>query len=151
MREFSVEGQKVTVVGAARSGVAAALLLTGRGARVILTDAHPTLSRAEEEGQLRKAGVALELGEHRPDTFNSADLLVLSPGVSLLQPQVADARSAGVPVMGEIELASRWLSGRIVAITGTKGKSTTTTLTGQMFTAGGRKAIVGGNIGTPLR
>ena len=150
MQEFSVEGQKVTVVGAARSGVAAALLLTGRGARVTLTDAHPALDRAEDEAQLRRAGVALELGEHRPDTFNGADLLVLSPGVSLLQPQVAAARRAGVPVIGEIELASRWLSGRIVAITGTKGKSTTTTLTGRMFTAGGRKAMVGGNIGTPL-
>jgi UDP-N-acetylmuramoylalanine--D-glutamate ligase len=150
MATFSVEGQEVTVVGAARSGVAAALLLMGRGARVTLTDARPALDRVEDEAQLRKAGVTLELGEHRPETFTGADLIVLSPGVSLLQPQVADARRAGVPVMGEIELASRWLVGRIVAITGTKGKSTTTTLTGRMFTAGGRKAIVGGNIGTPL-
>ena len=85
----------MTVVGAARSGVAAALLLAGRGARVTLTDAHPTLTRAEDEAPLRRAGVALELGEHRPDTFNSADLLVLSPGVSLLQPQVTRARKAG--------------------------------------------------------
>jgi UDP-N-acetylmuramoylalanine--D-glutamate ligase len=148
--EFSVDGQKVTVVGAARSGVAAALLLMGRGARVTLTDAQPTLNRAEDEAQLRNAGVALELGEHRPATFRGADLIVLSPGVSPRQPQVAEARSVGVPVMGEIELASRWLSGRIVAITGTKGKSTTTTLTGRMFTASGRKAVIGGNIGTPL-
>jgi UDP-N-acetylmuramoylalanine--D-glutamate ligase len=117
---------------------------------VTLTDARPALDRADDETQLRNAGVRLELGEHRPETFNGADLLVLSPGVSLLQPQVADARRAGVPVMGEIELASRWLSGRIVAITGTKGKSTTTTLAGKMFAAGGRKAMVGGNIGTPL-
>ena len=77
-------------------------------------------------------------------------MLVLSPGVPLDQPSVAAAREAGVQVIGEIELASRWLSGRIVAITGTKGKSTTTTLTGRMFTAGGLNAIVGGNIGTPL-
>ena len=88
--------------------------------------------------------MALELGEHRTETFNGADFLVLSPGVSLHQPQVAAARRAGVPAMGEIELASRWLHGRIVAITGTKGKSTTTTLTGKMFTAGGRKAMVMG-------
>ncbi len=75
---------------------------------------------------------------------------MLSPGVPLDQPAILAARKAGVPIIGEIELASRWLSGRIVAITGTKGKSTTTTLTGRMFDAGGLKAIVGGNIGTPL-
>ena len=95
-------------------------------------------------------GVELELGAHRRETFSSADLLVLSPGVPLDQPAIVAAREAGVRVIGEIELASRWRSGRIVAITGTKGKSTTTTLTGRMFTAGGLKAVVGGNIGTPL-
>src|SRR3954468_16239103 len=84
---FSVDGQKVTVVGAARSGVAAALLLAGRGARVTLTDARPALDRADTEAQLRQAGITLELGEHRPDAFTGADLLVLSPGVSPLQPQ----------------------------------------------------------------
>jgi UDP-N-acetylmuramoylalanine--D-glutamate ligase len=94
--------------------------------------------------------VAIELGPHHSDTFTAADLLVLSPGVPLDQPQVVAARNAGVPIMGEIELASRWLTGRIVAITGTKGKSTTTTLTGLMFTEGGLRAMVGGNIGTPL-
>ncbi len=146
---FSVRGQHVTVVGAARSGVAAAMLLADRGARVTLSDTRPALEPAIAD-MLRQAGVSLELGEHRAQTFTAADLLVLSPGVPLEQPAVAAAREAGVPVMGEIELASRWLTGRIVAITGTKGKSTTTTLTGRMFDAGGLKAIVGGNIGTPL-
>ena len=95
-------------------------------------------------------GVALDLGLHRDDTFAAADLIVLSPGVPPEQPQVAAARKAGVPVVGEVELASRWLSGKIVAITGTKGKSTTTTLTGRIFQAGGLRALLGGNIGTPL-
>ena len=146
---FSVLGQNVTVVGAARSGIAAAMLLAERGARVTLTDSRPAL---EEDAAvtLRRAGVALEVGEHRRETFESADLIVLSPGVPLEQPPIAAAREAGVPIIGEIELASRWLTGRIVAITGTKGKSTTTTLTGRMFDEGGLKAIVGGNIGTPL-
>ncbi len=139
----------MTVVGAARSGVAAAMLLADRGARVTLSDTRPALEPAIAD-MLRQAGVSLELGEHRAQTFAAADLLVLSPGVPLEQPAVAAAREAGVPIMGEIELASRWLTGRIVAITGTKGKSTTTTLTGRMFDAGGLKAIVGGNIGTPL-
>jgi len=149
-RDFSVEGQKVTVVGGARSGIAASLLLAERGATVILTDLRPALDRQEDEQRLRRAGVALELGEHRDSAFAGADLIVLSPGVSLRQPQIEAARKAGVPVIGELELASRWLTGRIVAITGTKGKSTTTTLAGRMFAAGGLKAIVGGNIGTPL-
>ena len=146
---FSVRGQQVTVVGAARSGIAAALLLARRGADVTLTDASADID-SHAASQLRNAGVELELSGHRRETFTLADLLVLSPGVPPDQPPIADARAAGVRVIGEIELASRWLSGRIVAITGTKGKSTTTTLTGRMFTAGGLKAIVGGNIGTPL-
>jgi UDP-N-acetylmuramoylalanine--D-glutamate ligase len=146
---FSVRGQHVTVVGAARSGVAAALLLAQRDARVTLTEGGPEIDRTASD-QLRAAGVALELGGHRRDTFTSADLLVLSPGVPLDHPEIVAARKAGVQVMGEIELASRWLTGRIVAITGTKGKSTTTTLTGRMLTAGGLQTLVGGNIGTPL-
>ncbi len=146
---FSVRGRNVTVVGAARSGVAAAMLLADRGARVTLTDIRPGLEPAIAK-RLHDAGVGLEMGAHRAYTFTSADLLVLSPGVPPDQPAIAAARDAGVPIMGEIELASRWLTGRIVAITGTKGKSTTTTLAGRMFDAGGLKAIVGGNIGTPL-
>jgi UDP-N-acetylmuramoylalanine--D-glutamate ligase len=146
---FSVQGHNVTVAGAARSGIAAALLLAERGARVTLTDARSELEPSESN-QLRDARVALELSAQRLETFTSADLLVVSPGIPLDQPQIAAAREAGVPIMGEIELASRWLTGRIVAITGTKGKSTTTTLTGRMFTAGGLTAVVGGNIGTPL-
>jgi UDP-N-acetylmuramoylalanine--D-glutamate ligase len=144
---FSVSGQRVVVVGAARSGVAAAHLLVARGASVVLTDTRETIEPADE---LRRAGVVLELGGHRAETLNSADLIVLSPGVSPRQADVAAARAAGVPVIGELELAARWLAGRIVAITGTKGKSTTTTLIGRMLTEGGLKAAVGGNIGVPL-
>jgi UDP-N-acetylmuramoylalanine--D-glutamate ligase len=144
---FSVSGQRVVVVGAARSGVAAAHLLVSRGASVVLTDTRETIDPADE---LRRAGVVLELGGHRLDTLTSADLIVLSPGVSPRQADVAAARAAGVPVIGEVELASRWLAGRIVAVTGTKGKSTTTTLIGRMLEAGGLKASVGGNIGVPL-
>ncbi|HWJ57775.1 MAG TPA: UDP-N-acetylmuramoyl-L-alanine--D-glutamate ligase, partial [Vicinamibacterales bacterium] len=144
---FSVSGQRVVVVGAARSGVAAAHLLVTRGASVVLTDTRETIDPADE---LRRAGVVLELGGHRPETLASADLIVLSPGVSPRQADVAAARAAGVPVIGEVELASRWLAGRIVAITGTKGKSTTTTLVGRMLAEGGFKAAVGGNIGVPL-
>jgi UDP-N-acetylmuramoylalanine--D-glutamate ligase len=146
---FSVRGQNVTVIGAARSGVAAALLLAERGARVTLADIRPELE-ARVQDQLGAAGVIVELGPHRPQTLASSALIVLSPGVPVDEPSVARARIGGIPIIGELELASRWVSGRIVAVTGTKGKSTTTTLTGRMFDAGGLRAVVGGNIGTPL-
>jgi len=144
---FSVQGQRVLVVGAARSGVAAALLLARRGARVTLTDRKPAIP---ESDTLTSAGVALELGTHRADAFTGADLIVLSPGVPMELPEVALARAAGVPVIGELELASRWVRGPVVAITGTKGKSTTTTLVGRMLEAAGKRVLVGGNIGVPL-
>jgi UDP-N-acetylmuramoylalanine--D-glutamate ligase len=144
---FSVAGKRAVVVGAARSGVAAAVLLVRRGAEVTLTDVRPEIDAAAD---LRAAGVSLELGGHRRDTLLGADLIVLSPGVPPAQAAIAEARAAGVPVIGELELASRWLRGRIVAITGTKGKSTTTTLTGRMLEAGGHHVLVGGNIGHAL-
>lgn len=137
------------MVGAARSGVAAALLLATRGAHVTLSDAKPTLPDGDRE-RLTHAGVALELGGHEAGTFTGADLLVLSPGVPPEQPAIAAAKAAGVPVIGEVELAFRWLKGRVIAITGTKGKSTTTTLTGRMLNAGGLVVTVGGNIGAPI-
>ena len=145
--QFSVEGKKVTVVGAARSGIAAARLLVERGAQVTLSDARADIPEAQP---LAGIGVALETGGHQPVTFATADLVVLSPGVPPEQPAVAAARAHGVPVIGEIELASRWLRGRIIAITGTKGKSTTTALTGRMLEASGFRVTVGGNIGAPL-
>jgi UDP-N-acetylmuramoylalanine--D-glutamate ligase len=144
---FSVAGQRVAVVGAARSGIAAALLLVAKGARVTLTDLRPSVP---QEDALRAAGVSLALGGHEPGLLTRADLVVLSPGVPPTQPAVDAARRAGVPVTGELELASRFVRGRIVAITGTKGKSTTTTLTGRMFEAAGVTTLVGGNLGTPL-
>jgi UDP-N-acetylmuramoylalanine--D-glutamate ligase len=144
---FDVKGQRVTVVGAARSGVAAAKLLAGRGARVTLSEAR---DEVPDVGALRAAGVTLEVGGHKTDTFTSADLIVLSPGVAPEQREVSAARARGVPIIGEVELASRWLQGRVIAITGTKGKSTTTALTGRMLEAAGFAVTVGGNIGAPL-
>jgi UDP-N-acetylmuramoylalanine--D-glutamate ligase len=99
---------------------------------------------------LRDLGVELELGWHRRESFEGADLVVLSPGVPPEHPMLQAARAKGVPVIAEIELASRWLQGRVIAITGTKGKSTTTALTGRMLEAAGFKVTVGGNIGSPL-
>lgn len=144
---FDIRGKRVTVVGAARSGLAAASLLARKGARVTLSEARGEVAEAAALGAL---DVTLELGGHKVDTFTSADLIVVSPGVPLDQPAIRAARDRGVPVIGEIELASRWLQGRVIAITGTKGKSTTTVLTGRILEAAGFKVTVGGNLGSPL-
>src|SRR5688572_23831877 len=146
-RAFDVDRQRVVVVGAARSGVAAAELLVRRGARVTVTDVKSTIA---DEQRLRDRGIHVELGAARVETFERADLVVTSPGVPLELPEIARAQQRGTPVIGELELASRWLKGRIVAITGTKGKSTTTTLVGRMLQSAGFEVLVGGNIGVPL-
>lgn len=147
MSEYSVDGLRVVVVGAARSGVAAAELLVRRGARVILTDVKDSITEAN---RIRKSGITLELGGHRQETLEHAELIVLSPGVSPKLVAIDRVRRQGTPVISEIELAARWLRGRVVAVTGTKGKSTTTVLTGRMLEADGRRALVGGNLGTAL-
>jgi UDP-N-acetylmuramoylalanine--D-glutamate ligase len=104
----------------------------------------------EAADRLRTLGVRLELGGHEPSTFARANLVVASPGVPLEQPVFDVARARGVEIVGELELAWRWLKGRVIAVTGTKGKSTTTTLIGRMLDADGRAVLVGGNIGVPL-
>ena len=144
---FDVAHTHVLVVGAGRSGRAAAELLVAHGARVTLADTRTYL---EDANHLHELGVSLDLGPHQADRFAAADLLVVSPGVPLDQPAIAAARRAGRPVIGEIELASRWLAGRVIAITGTKGKSTTTTLTSRMLAEAGFDAPAGGNLGTAL-
>ena len=146
---FTVSGQRVTVAGAARSGIAAAELLARRGGRVTLSDARPELAEPDAT-RLRAAGVELELGGHMDGSFTGADLVVMSPGVPPEIPVITAARAAGVPVIGEVELAFRWLKGRVIAITGTKGKSTTTALTGRMLRQAGFQVTVGGNIGAPI-
>ena len=137
----------MVVVGAARSGIAAAELLLRRGARVLMTERRENF---EQASALRHAGIEVELGGHSAATFDSADLVVTSPGVPPDEPGLVSARTRGVEVIGEVELASRWLRGRVIAVTGTKGKSTTTTLLGRMIAADGKRVLVGGNIGVPL-
>ena len=140
---------RVMVVGAGRSGLALCRHFRARGAQVRLSD-----RRSEGEIQhleeLRALGVELDLGGHSEALFLAADLIALSPGVPPEVPAVAAARAAGIPVLGEIELAARQLSAPFIGITGTNGKSTTTTLMGEIFRAWGKRAFVGGNIGVPL-
>jgi UDP-N-acetylmuramoylalanine--D-glutamate ligase len=145
-----VEGNEVVVMGLARSGIAAAEFLARRGARVVATDTKGESELGDAVRALRAKGVRLELGGHRAETFAGASMVVVSPGVPWDRPELEAARSAGVPVIAELELGFRHLQGRVAAITGTKGKSTTTAALGAMLREAGFDARVGGNIGAPL-
>jgi UDP-N-acetylmuramoylalanine--D-glutamate ligase len=142
-------GQKVLVVGLGKSGIAAALLLLERGARVIANDQRSQAELGPEVAALAARGATLALGGHETSLFTSVDRIVLSPGVPLL-PALAAADAAGVPIASEIELASWFVTSTIVGVTGTNGKSTVTTLVGEMCRRTGRPTFVGGNLGTPL-
>ena len=141
--------KRVLVVGLGKSGVASALFLKSRGAQVTVSDAKPSDQLQEEIPLLLDQGIAVETGGHGERTFRGQDLIVVSPGVPVDARPLVQARALGETVIGEIELASQFLSGTIVAITGSNGKTTTTTLAGEIVTAGGFRALVGGNIGTP--
>jgi UDP-N-acetylmuramoylalanine--D-glutamate ligase len=144
-----LKGKNVLVVGLGKSGVASALFLEARGARVTVSDARRQQQLQDQIPALLDKGITVETGKHGERTFQNQDLIVVSPGVPIDLAQLARARRAGTPVIGEIELAARFLQGEIVAITGSNGKTTTTALTGEVIAAGGSKTLVGGNIGTP--
>ena len=146
---MNLKDKRVLVVGLGKSGVASALFLKSRGARVTVSDAKSTEDLSDQIPSLLDQGIAVETGGHGERTFREQDLIVVSPGVPVDAPLLVQARALGGLVIGEIELAARFLRGRIVAITGSNGKTTTTSLTGEILTAGGFSALVGGNIGTP--
>lgn len=147
---IELAGKQVLVVGLARTGIATALFCAARGARVTATEERAEKEIADTAAKLRAAGVALELGGHRPETFVRQDLIVPSPGVPPITPPLAAARAIGIPVWSEIELAWRFLRGRLICITGSNGKTTTTALTGHILETAGFPVQVAGNIGTPL-
>ena len=146
----NIEDCRVTVVGLGKSGLAVSRFCRQQGARVTVTDMAPRNQFEAEARELEALGVKLEFGTHQPATFAQADLVVLSPGVPHTIAPVATARRRGIPVIGEVELASRYIQEPIVAVTGTNGKTTTTELLGQMLWKSGLDVFVGGNIGTPL-
>ncbi len=146
---MELNNKRVLVVGLGKSGVASALFLKAHGARVTVSDTKSGDELRNEIPALLDHGIAVETGGHGERTFRGQDLIVVSPGVPVDAPLLQQARSLGEPVIGEIELAAQFLPGPIVAITGSNGKTTTTALTGEILTAGGLPALVGGNIGTP--
>ena len=147
---MDVKGKRVLVVGLGKSGVAAALFLHERGARVTVSDVKSEDQLRSEIPALLDSGIAVETGGHSDRTFLDQDLIVVSPGVPVDVPQLEHARAAGVKVIGEVELAVRFLKGHIIAITGSNGKTTTTALVGEVVSMGGYESLVGGNIGTPV-
>lgn len=147
---IDVHGKRALIVGLARSGRAAAKCLRGRGAVVTVTDSKSPSAFPELVGELTAQKIGLELGVHREETFLKQDLIVVSPGVPWDLPHLDAARRKGVQVVPEIELASWYLSNPIIGITGSNGKTTTTSLVGQMLQASGYSARVAGNIGVPL-
>ena len=146
---MEIANKRVVIVGLGKSGVAAALFLKARGARVTVSDAKPEEQLRDEIPVLLDHGIAVETGGHGERTFRGQDLIVVSPGVPVDAAPLVQARSLGEKVIGEIELAAQFLSGPIVAITGSNGKTTTTTLAGEIIAAGRHPTVVGGNIGTP--
>ncbi len=146
---MDLRGKRVLVVGLGKSGVASALFLQQRGAKISVSDAKSEDQLRDEIPLLLDHGISVETGQHGERTFRDQDLIIVSPGVPFDVPQLVYARERGIPVIGEVELAARFLKGHMVAITGSNGKTTTTTLAGAIISAGGRKALVGGNIGTP--
>lgn len=150
------DGRRVLVIGLGRSGLASCAYLLSKGARVVANDQRSLADLAPEVSSLQERGLELALGSHDVPLSAKLDLVVASPGVPLHIPLLTAARRHGIPIWGELELAYRGLQAssggarRIVAVTGTKGKSTTSTLLARMLEAAGRSVVLAGNIGNPM-
>jgi UDP-N-acetylmuramoylalanine--D-glutamate ligase len=146
---IDVKNKRVLVVGLGKSGLAAAHFLKGRGARVTVSDARPATLIAELSDLLDQ-GFMVEAGSHGLLTFRRQDLIVVSPGVPMSTPVLTQVRAMGAHIIGELELGVEFLQGQVVGITGSNGKTTTTTLLGEILKAAGKPTLVGGNIGLPV-
>jgi UDP-N-acetylmuramoylalanine--D-glutamate ligase len=147
---MELQKKNVLVVGMARTGMSCARFLHDRGARVTVSDAQAAEKVSAAWQELAEQGILLETGGHQLETFLSAELIVVSPGVPLEISVLQAARQQGIEIISEIELAYRFLQTPLIAVTGTNGKTTTTSLIGEMFRRAGKPVFIGGNIGTPL-
>jgi len=147
---MELNDKNILVVGLAKTGVACARFLAGRGARVTVTDLRSEEALDAQLAELAAWDIRKVLGRHDGEDFTGADLIVVSPGVPQDHPLLVKAAAAGREIIGEVELAARFIDAPLVAITGTNGKTTTTTLTGEIFRGNGYHTFVGGNIGNPL-
>src|SRR5271154_90653 len=147
---IELRGKRVLVVGLARTGVATSVFCAARGASVTATDSRTETEIGEATAKLKDAGVTLELGSHHEEAFLAQDLIIPSPGVPADEPHLRAARAKGTTIWSEIELAYRFMKGRLIGITGSNGKTTTTSLIEHILKTAGMQTILAGNIGTPL-
>ncbi len=145
-----LKNRRVLVVGLARTGVATALFCAARGATVTASDSRTEGEIGEDVAKLRASGVALELGGHQEKTFLEQDFIIPSPGVPADAPLLQAARAKGVTIWSEIELAYRFRQGKLIGVTGSNGKTTTTSLVEHIMRTASFPTILAGNIGTPL-
>ena len=149
-RPIELKNKRVLVVGLARTGLATALFCVARGATVTATDSRGEAEIGDGVAKVRDAGVKLELGGHDKNTFLQQDLIIPSPGVPADNPLLQAAHTNGVPIWSEIELAYRFRKGKLIGITGSNGKTTTTSLIEHILRTATFPTILAGNIGTPL-
>ena len=147
---MNIEGKRILVVGLGRTGLALARFLKTKAARVTVTDAATEKELKSNVQLLIDMGIHMELGQHQAASFRAADLILLSPGVPHTLEPIQKGREKGIPVLGELEFASRFIDQPMAAVTGTNGKTTTTALLGEMLNRSGIGVFVGGNIGNPL-
>lgn len=147
---FDLTGKKVLVIGLARTGVATSLFCVRHGARVTAVDTRTEAELADASAKLRTSGVTLRLGGYTEEVLAGHDLIIPSPGVSAEADILKAARAQSVSVWSEIELADRFLNGRLIGITGSNGKTTTTSLIDHILKNSGFSTLLAGNIGTPL-
>src|SRR3974390_377216 len=147
---MELKGKRVLVVGLGKSGLAAALFLRHKGAQVTVSDVRSAEALARDIPALIEEGIAVEAGGHGLLTFRRQALIAVRPGVPADTPELVQVRSFGLPVIGELELAARFLKGKVLAITGSNGKTTTTTLAGEILKESGLPTLVAGNIGVPV-
>jgi len=144
------KGKRILVVGFGKTGVAVTRYMCKQGAKVIVTDVKQKTELADSVNACADLKVEYELGRHNSKSFTTVDLIVVSPGVPLNLKPLDEARAANIPITSEIEVAAGACKEPLICVTGTNGKTTTTTLIGEMFKADQRPVFVGGNIGTPL-
>jgi len=146
---MSMDNEKTTVVaGAGKSGISIARFLNSLGCRVVVTDSDP--GKQEEGKRLEKEGIAAEIGFHRHETFENAARIVASPGIPLDMEYFTRARAKGIPVTGELDLFAGHIQTPVIAVSGTNGKTTVTTMISRMLEASGLEVFTCGNIGRPL-
>jgi UDP-N-acetylmuramoylalanine--D-glutamate ligase len=147
---MNLSGQRILVIGLGKTGIASARFLAGKGAVVLVTDEKPLSELKDAISALGNAYANCEFCKYEPDILARVDMIIPSPGVPPSNILLVEAVNKKIPILSEIELAYRFLKPPMIAITGTNGKTTTTTLIGKLLARGGKKAFVGGNIGNPL-